>query len=1305
MRMTVSRSWLRLGGIAVIAVFAAVSLAVGTAREAGWDPFWIVIEFLAASVASASAARTAGRCSASRRRAWIWLSAGAAAWALGEAWWAMQQLLIGHAVGVPSPADLGFLLLPPCAAAGLLVHPAARAVRVSERVRLLLDAGTITVALMLVAWQFPIAAVLDPNTGTLTEAVSLAYPISDTLLAAILFTLLAYGASGRRHAHLTWLLAGLLALTGADSVFVSLTSAGSPDVSSIADVLWTAGFVAFAVAAAVEPGGGDRDSAPDRPSHSWLPDTLLTCAILLIVARWLSGVNIDRMTVVLVASMVVLVYVRQFILMRERHRLATTVHDGREQLRHVASHDALTGLPNRAGFLELVEDALQRAEGLPIAVVKFRPAHPHLLDNLHPGDRDEVLSGVAARISASLRPGDHLARVSEVTFAAVVSGDAGIAFAQQITADARAEASIERRQSHVALIAGIALTSETIPAATLVQQAGIALNSAAESPDDIALFTASMLRAEEVHLEQRESVARALRAESSPDLQVVFEPVTELSSGRLAGMAARISLRGDIDSVSAGRINALARESGMAERLDDLVLVRAITRFATWTLRWPAVCDRVWIGICGETLANPGFPSRLQGVLHEAGLAPHALVLEPMGRAEGRAAGEAAKLNARVLRGLGVRLVSSDSMDLSGYASRPDAGQSEADYFDISPVLVERCGSDIRARRLVQATTEFAASQHAETSARQVSTVEQHDELVQAGCELGRGPLYGTPRPADEAEAMLEAVQSEAIVTPARQLARRHRASQAWQELRTVISSLPIAAFACAPDGTLVLAEGALLGRLAITSDIIGRPLTDLVSGEPADDSEHSLQAALQTTFEGSPAVCTVVAHERSLQVYLCPGLDEHGAVTGALGVVIDVTHRAQAERALRNSEQRFKAIFAAAPVGMAIVTPDSHLLEVNPALASMLGYEPDELAGRSLTSIWHEDTPTDTTDQYDAFRAGRISGYHAERAYRHRDGSPVWARVTVGSLADEHAVGSTVAIVEDITSVKQLEVELRHAQKLEAVGMLAAGIAHEVNTPTQFVGDNLTFLADGFGQLTRTLTEFQRLCRPVDETAGTELADLVEEVDLPWLLDEIPDAIQQSLAGVTRVAAIVGAMRNFGHPDSRDPSAIDIDAAIRDTAVVSRNEYKYVADMCLELGDVPTVLGFPSEFNQVMLNLIVNAAHAIAEFRSGTNERGTIRVRTWFDDEAVHVAVTDDGCGMPAETRARIFDPFFTTKAVGRGTGQGLSIAHNVIVERHHGAIDVDTAPGEGSTFTLHLPRPVADAYEPIQPARVAAG
>jgi len=191
-----------------------------------------------------------------------------------------------------------------------------------------------------------------------------------------------------------------------------------------------------------------------------------------------------------------------------------------------------------------------------------------------------------------------------------------------------------------------------------------------------------------------------------------------------------------------------------------------------------------------------------------------------------------------------------------------------------------------------------------------------------------------------------------------------------------------------------------------------------------------------------------------------------------------------------------------------------------------------------------------------------------------------------------------------------------------------------------------------------------------------------------------VPEAVKQSLAGVARVATIVGAMRNFGHPDDQHPTPVDIDAAVRDTAVVARNEYRYVADLTLDLGGVPPILGYPSLIHQVILNLIVNAAHAIEESVS-TPGRGTIRIRSWADETTVHLAVSDDGCGMSTQTRARIFDPFFTTKAVGRGTGQGLTIVHQIIVDRHRGSIDVETTPGLGTEFTLHLPQPATGTHD----------
>jgi PAS domain S-box-containing protein len=1140
--------------------------------------------------------------------------------------------------------------------------PAARAVRISQRVRLLLDASTITVALGLV-WESPIMGVLDPGQETLTTVVAAAYPVSDVLLTAIMCTLLTYGAAGRDQVHLIWLLAGLLSLTGADTVFCLLADSGSISVVSIADLLWTAGFAAIAIAARTDP-GGDRPTAADPPTREWLPYALLAGSVLLTVGRWFFGGHLDRPGVALLAMVALLVYLRQFLLLRDKRRLVAQVHDGRERLRHTGLHDAVTGLPNRAGLLELVDAALELAATRPFCVVKLRPAHPQLLDNLDPAETDTVLCELAGRIAGCLPPGAGLARVSQCTFAAVVAGDrdAAVGFAQQVMLAADAPLPTGYRRLHVGMAAGVAAIDAAEPgtsAATLIQHAVIALNSLAALPGGIAVFSPLMLRAQVDHLELREMVVRALRDDPPSDVVTLYEPIVELSTGRLAGIAASAGLHTErYGTVAAGRLIGLAREVGMAQRVDLAVLATAIGQFGRWSQRWPEACGQLWIvGTCAETLAGPGFPDLLRRLLDTAGVPARRLVVEPLGAVDGGVPTDAARGALRLLRGLGVGVVAHDSLVLAGYAAVPDADTGDAEFFDISPVLVERCVADLRARRLVQATAEFAADHGGAAAARGVATAGQHEELLQAGCALARGPLYGTSLGGEEAGAVLAAVAAGSWHTPAGQVAQRHRSSLAWQELRKVISALPIAAFAFGAEGTLDLAEGALLDQLGVTTELVGRPLLDLLRKVTVEGAAQLLRDARRAAGDGTPTVSTVRVRGRWLQVHLCPARDDSGAVTGTVGVAIEVTHRVRAEHALRHSEQRFKSIFADAPVGMAIVAPDTRLQAVNSALAAMLGYHPEALVGRALPSLWHPESPGGSAEQYDRMRTGQIPGYRAERAYRHRDGTPVWTRITVGPLADELASGAVIGVVEDLRPIKQLEVDLRHAQKLEAVGMLAAGIAHEINTPIQFVGDNLNFLHDAFVQLCDALVATRRLCRPVDEQAAGELARLASAIDLDWLFDEVPDAVRQGLDGVSRVATIVNAMRNFGHPDNSDPTLVDIDAAVRDTAAVARNEYKYLADLHLDLGGVPPVPGYPSQFHQVLLNLIVNAAHAIAD-RGG--DRGTIRVRSWVDDTTVHVSVADDGCGMTAETRARIFEPFFTTKEVGRGTGQGLAIVHN---------------------------------------------
>ena len=293
------------------------------------------------------------------------------------------------------------------------------------------------------------------------------------------------------------------------------------------------------------------------------------------------------------------------------------------------------------------------------------------------------------------------------------------------------------------------------------------------------------------------------------------------------------------------------------------------------------------------------------------------------------------------------------------------------------------------------------------------------------------------------------------------------------------------------------------------------------------------------------------------------------------------------------------------------------------------------------------------------------------------------------------------VTVARDVSKMLLLEAQLRQAQKLESVGSLAAGIAHEINTPIQFIGDNLNFLNDSFVMIEKILRLSQQVesCPHADSQSDTcrQLAARLEEANIDLLVSDIPEAVKQSLEGVQRVADIVRAMKAFSHPDTRDKNQVDINAALQTTLVVARNEIKYVAKVETDLApDLPLVLGYAGELNQVFLNLLINAAHAIgevaAEHKGG---QGTITIKTWFESDTIHISIADTGSGIDAKIINRIFDPFFTTKDVGKGTGQGLAIARSAIVDKHAGKIWCESELGKGSTFYIDLPavgNPVPD-------------
>lgn len=272
---------------------------------------------------------------------------------------------------------------------------------------------------------------------------------------------------------------------------------------------------------------------------------------------------------------------------------------------------------------------------------------------------------------------------------------------------------------------------------------------------------------------------------------------------------------------------------------------------------------------------------------------------------------------------------------------------------------------------------------------------------------------------------------------------------------------------------------------------------------------------------------------------------------------------------------------------------------------------------------------------------------------------------------------------------VQRVEDELRIAQRLEAVGQLAAGVAHEINTPIQYVGDSLHFLRSACDDIVPML---ERIRTATDLAMKGEVRELQaaiegawEDADAEFLIEQIPKALDRTFDGIDRVTAIVKAMKAFAHPGTEDRAPADLNEALSNTLVVARNEYKYVADVDRQLQSLPPVVCSVGELNQVFLNLVVNAAHAISDAVKD-RERGTITVRSRTEGASVAIEIEDTGVGIPAELRERVFDPFFTTKPVGKGTGQGLTLARS-IVTKHGGTLTFDSIPGRGTKFVIRLP------------------
>ncbi len=398
--------------------------------------------------------------------------------------------------------------------------------------------------------------------------------------------------------------------------------------------------------------------------------------------------------------------------------------------------------------------------------------------------------------------------------------------------------------------------------------------------------------------------------------------------------------------------------------------------------------------------------------------------------------------------------------------------------------------------------------------------------------------------------------------------------------------------------------------------------------------------------------------------------------------------------------EKASRSILEATGDGIIIADVSGKIEMFNRAAQLIFGYMDDAAIGHNIEElIGFEDAEEEFLDYVEASTHEPVCTLH-ETIGIQSDGETFPIELTISKVEFSGRVKAIVS-VRDITRRREAEeewinmdIQLRQAQKLEAIGQLAAGIAHEINTPIQFVGDNARFIRDSFVELEKYAEVLDRLVSVARQGAvPPELFDeadkVAEEIDYHYLREEIPQAIDQSMEGIERVAGIVRAMKEFSHPDIDEKTPIDINAAIQTTITVCRNEWKYDAEMETDLDpDLPLVPCLPGEINQVILNIVVNAAHAIRDvIDTHEEEKGTIRITTRKQDCWAEITISDTGTGMSDKIISRIFDPFFTTKEVGKGTGQGLTIAYTVVVEKHGGTINVESQVGKGSTFTIRLP------------------
>ncbi len=486
-------------------------------------------------------------------------------------------------------------------------------------------------------------------------------------------------------------------------------------------------------------------------------------------------------------------------------------------------------------------------------------------------------------------------------------------------------------------------------------------------------------------------------------------------------------------------------------------------------------------------------------------------------------------------------------------------------------------------------------------------------------------------------------------------------------------------------------------------AELEGSEVTSLVHPEDRAQIERTID---EVVHSGMPITIKLrLCHKngtwRHVEAHHALMRNPSGDADGVVVVARPIDDRILAEQKLQAAYSETELFFQSIPSILIGLDSEGKITRWNQTAAKSLGASSQSVVGRPIYDCGIEWVHPGIKNEVERWLQTE-NAYRCENLTILREGKARFLGLNVRRLPPLHdnAGASFIVVGADITERKGLEDQLRQAQKLEAIGQLSAGVAHEINTPTQYVSDNVRFLKDSWQDLANLMQVGQDLRNavsqgPVAAEVLAEFDELSKKADMEYMLKEIPSAIDQSQEGLQRIAHIVRAIKEFSHPGSTEKKGVDLNKAIETTITVARNEWKYVADLEAqfdpELGLVPCL---SSELNQVVLNLIVNATHAIADrISADSGEKGKITITTRRSVPWAEIDIQDTGQGIPEEIRSRVFEPFFTTKEVGKGTGQGLALAHSVVVNLHQGQIWFDSKLGVGTTFHIRIPLEAAMA------------